>query len=410
MSTLERPVRQTSLIVAGILLLLFGLFLWKVKGILAPFVVAMIVAATLNPPMERLQAKGFPRLASVLIIYVVFFVTMGVFFTWLFPILVKEATMLGRSWPQYVDAVLDLWNRISQSRILDRIPVQAPADWNELTEQIIGGVKQGGQAVITGVLAGVVGTITFVINLVILLVSTFFFMMHWPAMRRRVQYTIPPQFRPSVLDVANRVSGVFLGFLRGQIYVCSLYGVTVVVLLLGLDLVPNINTSYPFLLGFVAAILYAIPYLGAWLLVGIVGAVTFVGSDYNFFSALIVTGVVLGINITVFDNVISPKILGSATGLNPLLSLFAIIAGSELFGIVGFILGVPVAASIAIIATALYPRLSERIPDDFAPQLDVAGGKHKRKTTLEKVAEAGLPGLGQENSGGPAPDSQPSDR
>jgi predicted PurR-regulated permease PerM len=76
-------------------------------------------------------------------------------------------------------------------------------------------------------------------------------------------------------------------------------------------------------------------------------------------------GVVVALAVInqVFDQVITPRIVGGLVGLHPVVSLFALTAGGELFGLAGLILAVPIAASIQVVILSLWPQLAAPLPD-----------------------------------------------
>ena len=357
-------MRGRGLVVGLVLLAVALLLLWLVRGILMPFAVSIAIAAVLDPFLARLQRRGMSRTASVLVVYLLFFLAFGAFLTWAVPVLVGEANQLIEQWPGYVDKFRGFWAGFVQNELLRHLGVTLPASWSELSENLNDAIKTSGPGYFAKFLGGVFGTIGYLLNVVIILIATYYLLKDWPVIRRRVHYVIPPQYREGVVELIERVGAVFLGYLRGMVTLCCMYGVAVTLALLILDLFPGVETSYQFILGLAGAFLYAVPYVGAALLAVVAAIVTLVGSGGTPLNALLVTVVVLALNSALFDPVLTPKVLGRSTGLSPLLALFAIIAGSKLFGFAGFILGVPVTASLAIIACALYPRLGAPIPEN----------------------------------------------
>lgn len=346
------------------------LLLWLVRGILMPFAVSIAIAAVLNPFLERLQRRGFSRTSSVLVVYVLFFAVFAAFLTWAVPIILSEAAQLVRHWPGYVDRFREIWSDFVDYDIISRLPVALPSSLSDLSDKVNEVIKTRGPSYVTKFLAGVFGTVGYLLNVVVVLISTYYLLQDWPRIRRRLHYVIPPQYRSNVTDVMEKVGAVFIGYLRGMVTLCGMYGVSVTIALLVLDALPGVETGYQFILGLAGALLYAVPYVGAATLAAITAIVTLVVSGGSAVNALLVAGVIVVLNSGVFDPILTPKILGRSTGLSPLLSLFAILAGSNLFGFAGFILGVPVTASLAIIAVTLYPRLGEPIPEqaDVPPE------------------------------------------
>lgn len=398
----EPPVRGRGLVTAYVLLALFLLLLYLVRGVLAPFLIAIAIAALLDPLLENLQRRGLARIWSVLIVYLLFFIAFGAFLTWIVPLTWSEVQSLVANWPGYLSQFKESWAHLAHNPLVRRLPMAIPQTYAELSDQVSNYINTVGPRALQNTLGGVIGTAGYAISIVIILLATFYLLNDWPRLRRRVHYVIPPQFRDQVVDVMDRVGAVFLGYLRGLVTLCGLYGVSITIALLIL------RVKYVLVLGLAASLLYAVPYFGSVTLALLTGIVALVGSHGNLGFAGLVVLVVLGLN-QIFDNLLAPRILGKSTGLHPLVSLFALMAGSQLFGLVGFIIGVPVAASIAIVASTLYPRLAEPIPASadvppVEPEPEEAEYKHEevivqRQEIVEAPSEKGGKSVEVENPG-----------
>jgi len=116
------------------------------------------------------------------------------------------------------------------------------------------------------------------------------------------------------------------------------------------------------LVGVVAGVLYAVPYVGflgtaiLTLIVGLIGHIPF-----SWMGAEI--GLLFTLNM-LFDNVITPRIVGGGIGLHPLLAMLALLLGASLFGLVGMLIGVPVAGSLQAILLKRFPRFSAPTSDE----------------------------------------------
>src|SRR5579862_1202768 len=110
------------------------------------------------------------------------------------------------------------------------------------------------------------------------------------------------------------------------------------------------------LLGIIAGLLYSVPYIGAVLTVAITAAVAFFGGGPHLM--LIAVGVSIVLHQILFDQIISPRVLGAHVGLHPILSIIALLIGNLLLGIIGMILAVPVAGCIQIAVLAVLPKLA----------------------------------------------------
>ena len=148
---------------------------------------------------------------------------------------------------------------------------------------------------------------------------------------------------------------MFGNYVRGMVIVCSAYGVAA----MGLFFLFHLN-AYAILLGFAAGVLYAVPYLGALSTVTLAGIVSLsVGNSPTV--TLILLALLFSINL-VFDNFLVPRVVGDSVGLHPLLTIFALFLGGELFGIWGMLLSVPVGASIQVVLFRIFPKLCEATP------------------------------------------------
>ena len=156
---------------------------------------------------------------------------------------------------------------------------------------------------------------------------------------------------------------VFGNFLRGLAVVSVMNGLATTVLLMA------VRVPGALMVGVIAGFLYSIPYLGALLTLVLTAAVAFVGGGPNM--AILAVGLSVLLHQIVFDQIISPRVLGGHVGLHPILSVIALLVGNLLLGIVGMILAVPIAACIQIAVLAIQPKLSEQI-DVSAKSVEVS--------------------------------------
>ena len=218
-----------------------------------------------------------------------------------------------------------------------------------------------------------IGSATFVVQLILTLIITFYFLVDIDRLRARLFYLAPEKWRPMMGHVGSDVGGVFSDYLRGLLIVCALYGVTTIGLLYGLSLFHHSLAQYALLVGAAAGVLYAVPYLGSFTTALVTFIVAFAAATGDHQSGLAFGGIAVAATLVVnqvFDNVVTPRVVGGGVGLHPILALFALVIGGELFGIAGMLLSVPIAGSIQAILFRLFPRLTQPTP---APFLAVQG-------------------------------------
>jgi predicted PurR-regulated permease PerM len=164
---------------------------------------------------------------------------------------------------------------------------------------------------------------------------------------------VPPHRRELVKMAVSEVTSVFGKYLRGLAIVSALNGIATA------GLLSILHVPGALILGVVAGLLYSVPYIGALLTLVATGAVAFVGGGPSMLVVALGASVVL--HQILFDQIITPRILGAQVGLHPILSIVALLVGNLLLGVMGMVLAVPVAACIQIAVLAVVPKLSQEI-------------------------------------------------
>jgi predicted PurR-regulated permease PerM len=173
-------------------------------------------------------------------------------------------------------------------------------------------------------------------------VVAFYLIFDWHRMIRTVDGWIPIQHRDTVRGLAREIDAAISGFLRGQSAVCLILGsfYAVALTLIGLN--------FGLLIGLIAGLITFVPYIGSMtgLVLSLGVAVAQFWPDYG--SILMVLAVFL-IGQFVEGNVLSPKLVGESVGLHPVWLIFALLAFGYLFGFVGLLVAVPLAATIGVL-------------------------------------------------------------
>jgi predicted PurR-regulated permease PerM len=185
---------------------------------------------------------------------------------------------------------------------------------------------------------------------------------------------LPPEHRGSTQTYIAEVSGIFARYVRGLAIVSVLNGIATW-LLLALLHVPG-----ALVVGLVAGVLYSVPYVGAVLTVVFTAGAAFVGGGVQMMAWAVGLSVIM--HQVLFDQVLGPKIIGGQVGLHPIISIVALLAGNLLFGIVGMILAVPVAACVQIGVLAFLPKLQAHI------EISADHLTHQRTDEVEEQTKA----------------------
>lgn len=318
------------------LVILIGGLVYLLAPVLTPFAVAALLAWLGDPLVDRLERRRLSRGAAVALVFAVMTLGLVLAIVALVPLLERQIARLIEKLPQgvaWANGVILPWVEANTGVALDRFEhgrliAMVKAHWQEaggIASTVLGKVTSSGLAIV-----GLLGT------LALLPVVTFYFMRDWDAMVARVRELLPRHVEPTVSRLARESDAVLAAFLRGQLAVMVLLGLfySIGLWLVGVDLA--------LLIGMIAGLVSFVPYLGV--IVGggmalIAAAIQF----QDFLHPLLVLGVfVLGQLLEGF--VLTPKIVGDSVGLHPVAVIFAILAGGTLFGFLGVLLALPVAA------------------------------------------------------------------
>lgn len=372
----------------GVALLGLGLLIiWHVGtailAIITPFVVAMVLALLLDPLVDKLERRGLSRALGVGVIFGSFLLILIAAGILIVPSLVSQASQLSHDGPAYVKQGQTFINTfLEQHRKIGTI--ELPKNFQALSTQFserASQLVQGSAGQVAGLLLGSFHTI---IDGFVALIATFYLLMDIDRLKARLFYLAPERARGTLGQYATDVGAVFSNYLRGLLIVCALYGATTIVIFYGLGFVHPEMRRYALLLGVAAGLLFAVPYVGTITTALVAGVVAFVAGGPGF--GALTVGLIVILN-QVFDHIVTPRVIGGGVGLHPVLTVFALVLGGELFGLPGLLLSVPMAASIQVILFRLFPKLSSPTPEPFlrAQGIRTKAEKHALKEAEEFV-------------------------
>lgn len=353
--------------------------------VITPFAIGLTLALLLDPLVRRLTKRRLGRGAAAGIVFAGFLLLI-VGLGWLtIPRLIAQAGDLAQNGPTYISGLQKAaQNFLDHHRKIG--PISLPRNVNAIGQELSGrasGLLQQGSGKVVGFL---LGSANFLIETVLTLILAFYFLIDLDRLRARLFFLAPARSRTLMSQIGGDVGGVFSDYLRGLLIVCALYGVFTIALLYGLSLFHHSMANYALLVGAAAGVLYAVPYVGALstalitFLVSFAAATADGASGVGFGGAALLATLFLN---QVFDNVVTPRVVGGGVGLNPIVALFALVIGGELFKLPGLLLSVPVAGSIQVILFRLFPRLTEPTPAPFLRAQGVAPDEAESQKILE---------------------------
>lgn len=333
---------QRQSVIWALVITTFILLLWLLKGILLPFVAGMAIAYFLDPLADRLERYGLSRLAATAAITVLFLLIAIVMLIVLVPVLYNQLVALVEVFPSLMQRGQEWLLTVGDGRLGRLLGVEGQ-DVEEAIKQSLGGSLDwlvnlmqslGSQGL------QIVGLISLI---VVTPVVAFYMLLDWDRMVERVDALLPRDHAETIRRLAREINEVLAGFIRGQVIVCLVLGTIYAV---GLTLV---GLKFGLIVGIIAGIISFIPYLGTILgfVIGLALALFQFGTD--FVQVGMVAGV-FAIGQFIEGNFLSPKLVGDRVKLHPVWVMFAIFAFAALFGFVGALLALPIAAALGVLA------------------------------------------------------------
>ncbi|WP_147125601.1 AI-2E family transporter [Shimia ponticola] len=334
----------------GIAGLILALALWYLGAVIMPFIVGAAIAYFLDPVADRLEALGASRVMATVIISVVAVFIFILAALLVIPSLVQQALSLFDAAPQIFTNLRDfLIDRYPELMVEDSVIRQSLATVGTTIQ------NRGGELVNT-LLSSAAGVLNIVLLFVIVPVVAFYLLLDWDRMVAEIDRLVPRDHLDTVRNIARDVDSVLAGFVRGMGTVCLILGTYYAVALMVVGL------QFGLVVGFIAGLVTFIPYLGA-----IIGGLLAIGlALFQFWGPLEVDGemirqgtdwVRIGIVAAIFvigqmveGNILTPKLVGNSVGLHPVWLLLALSVFGALFGFVGLLVAVPVAAALGVLA------------------------------------------------------------
>jgi predicted PurR-regulated permease PerM len=322
--------------------LLLALFLAVFSNILLPFVVGMAIAYFLDPVADRLEASGFGRLGATLIILVLFMLALVLLLLILGPLISRQLALLVEALPALVTK-LQFIIAEQGGPLLRRMGGEEAI--TELKNSVGDIVKQGTSwvgTVLQSIWTGGQAVINTLALLFITPVVAFYMLLDWDHMIAKADSWLPLRYKDTIHALAKEMDQAIAGFIRGQAAVCFILGMFYA---LALSL---IGLNFGALIGMGAGLIGFIPYVGS--LTGLVVATSV--AVVQFWPEWHWVAATIGIFVFgqfVEGNILSPKLVGASVGLHPVWLMFALFAFGSLFGFVGLLLAVPLAAVIGVL-------------------------------------------------------------
>src|SRR5215212_731928 len=394
MPTRDPWIRALVIVLVAICGLYLAGLIWQVAAqfsdVILLFFLAWVVAFILDPVVDVLVRRAhLGRSAAVTIAYFGMLIVGATAVIWIVPALSRQAIQLAGELPAYVAFLNDHFSEFQHA--LEERGVTINLGALVQIEELVRRLEALGPPVLSNAVTLATQIASFVIQLVLVLMLSFYIMLDGPRIMRGIVIVMPDTYREDLTFFVDSVNRAFAGFLRGQLIQALLYslGTAAIMSVAGVDLIlltAVVNTG-----------LMLIPFIGPPLALVLPLSIAIFEAPR---SALAVTVLVTTLQLVIV-NVVAPRVMSSAVGLHPLLVFVGILAGAKLAGVWGAVFGVPAVAVIAAMAIfyhALIQKRRTRGASSLAPaaaeQSQAAPSPlHLAEQPVPNAAPAGSPSL-----------------
>lgn len=325
---------------------LTGWLLYLLAPVLTPFVAAALLAYIGDPLADRLQRIRFPRTIAVVTVFLLTFLFLALLVLLVLPMIRTQVSALMQALPGIIAQAEQVW----LPRASDLLGVPPDTDVGLaafLSRYSDMAGAWGARAFLTLTKSG--GAVfAAVLSLFLIPILTFYLLRDWDFIVKRLGALVPSANRETIFKLARDTDDVLGAFLRGQILVMLALSI---IYSIGLTLV---GLKYAIAIGVVAGLVSFVPYLG--FVFGIALAGLTVAMEPN--PLWMLAGVVATFTIAqlIEGSFLTPKLVGDRIGLHPVIVIFSIAAGGQLFGFFGILLALPAAAVLSVLVRFAYTR------------------------------------------------------
>jgi len=317
-----------------------GFLVYLLAPVLTPFLAAALLAYLGDPLADRLESRGLPRTAAVVVVFVLLLAMLALTLLLLVPAVGHQIEVLVSKLPLYLDWLqtnVGPWLQKTfgvEASLLDSTTLKSALQehWSQfggIAKSVVAWLSQSGMALVA-----------LLANLVLIPVVTFYLLRDWDSLIEKIHGLLPRKWEPTAVKLAKESDEVLGAFLRGQVLVML---VLAFIYSMGLWWV---GLELALIIGLVAGLVSFVPYLG--FIVGILLAGVAAMMQFHDSSILLLVAAVFGVGQALEGMLLTPLLVGDKIGLHPVAVIFAVMAGGTLFGFVGVLLALPVAAIVMV--------------------------------------------------------------
>jgi predicted PurR-regulated permease PerM len=325
---------------ATLVLILVALGFWLVyrfHQVVFILFITIVMGTVIRPLVNWLQRRGLPRIAGAILVYILMLALLISFVLLLVPLIIKQGTAIAAALPGYYHGLREWMVNYPNQLIVSLgtfLPATLPSSLPVLQQtgpQVLASAEQA--------LGYVSSTARVILIAIVILMMAFYWTLDGPRTIQSLLLLLPQEKRESIRELILAMETKVGSFIAGQGVLCLIIG--------SLELVAYLLIGLPnaLILALIAGIMEAVPMIGPLLGAIVAGLVALSIAPVKLVWVIIATIVIQQLE----NNLLVPRVMRKAVGVNPFVTLLAFFAFSSLFGIAGALMAIPMAAIIQLL-------------------------------------------------------------
>ena len=342
-----------------------GWLVYLLAPVITPFAISAVLAYLGDPFVDRLEKFSIKRwkvgrTLAVSIVFVLMLSLLTIVLLILIPLLVEQIRLLIHLFPRWIEWFSGTGLPWVAGKLGFELTDFDPAEFTQVLKDYWREISSAAFRVVDYISRGGMAVAALLTNLILIPVVTFYLLRDWDPMIRAMHDLLPRNMEAEISRTAKDVDEVLGAFFRGQLMVMLALGLiySIGMSMVGIDLA--------ILIGMGAGLLSIVPYLGS--IVGVLVAAGAAIFQFQDVFHLVMVLLVFGAGQAAESMYLTPKLVGDRIGLHPVTVIFAVLAGGQLFGFLGILLALPVAAALNVLVRRML--LKYRQSDLYNPSPD----------------------------------------
>ena len=322
---------STSIVLKTVVILLGLWFLFLVRDIIILLFIAVIIAASIDPGVDWLQRKKIPRSAGAMLIYVILFSILALIISFIVPSIANQFNDFSKNSSQYFGDFESVVNYSENS------------GFNRIIQGVANNIESSFANISKNIFSKTLGVFSGLLSVVVVFSMAFYMVMEEKGIKKFIVSIVPEKNKNYAANLTDRIGNKIGKWMLGQLFLML---VIFILDFIGLYLV---GVPYPLLLAIFAAILEVVPYVGP-----IISAVPGIILGFLVSPTIGMMAFLVYLIAQQFEShVVIPLTMKKAVGLNPVVTIVAILIGFKLAGVLGAIISVPAATAVSLVISDL---------------------------------------------------------